>query len=84
MIAAAAMSFISVSVIGNSLRLRRVVLTGYWIRHVAVSEFTYDMGGRVGKKSPLYHRVRKGPDREFARIIEFDRGPARPLFSAAS
>jgi len=51
------------------------VLTGYWIRHVAVSEFTYDMGGRVGKESPLYHQVRKGPDRDFARIIEFDRGP---------
>lgn len=53
------------------------VLTGYWIRHVALSEFTYDMGGRVGKKSPLYHRVRKGPDRDFARIIEFDRGPEK-------
>jgi hypothetical protein len=53
------------------------VLAGYWIRHVAVSEFTYDMGGRVGKESPLYHRVRKGPDRDFARIIEFDRGPKK-------
>ena len=53
------------------------VLTGYWIRHVAVSEFTYDMGGRVGKESPLYHRVLKGPDRDFARIIEFDRGPEK-------
>ncbi len=53
------------------------VLTGYWIRHVAVSEFTYDMGGRVGKESPLYHRVRIGPDLNFARIIEFDRGPEK-------
>ncbi|SDT94176.1 hypothetical protein [Desulfobacula phenolica] len=53
------------------------VLTGYWIRHVAVSEFTYDMGGRVGKESPLYHRVRKGPDRDFASIVEFDRGPEK-------
>ncbi|MEE4356181.1 MAG: hypothetical protein V2I97_06900 [Desulfococcaceae bacterium] len=53
------------------------VLTGYWIRHVAVSEFTYDMGGRVGKESPLYHRVSKGPDRDFAGIIEFDRGPEK-------
>lgn len=53
------------------------VLTGYWIRHVAVSEFTYDMGGRVDKKSPLYHRVRRGPDRDFARIVEFDRGPEK-------
>jgi len=51
------------------------VLTGYWIRHVAVSSFTYDMGGRVGKESPLYHKVSRGPDRDFARIIEFDRGP---------
>jgi hypothetical protein len=53
------------------------VHTGYWIRHVAVSEFTYDMGGRVGKESPLYHRVHKGPDRDFARIVEFDRGPQK-------
>jgi len=53
------------------------VRTGYWIRHVAVSDFTYDMGGRVGKESPLYHRVHKGPDREFSRIIEFDRGPEK-------
>jgi hypothetical protein len=51
------------------------VRTGYWIRHVAVTDFTYDMGGRVGKESPLYHRVKKGPDRDFARIIEFDKGP---------
>jgi hypothetical protein len=53
------------------------VHTGYWIRHVAVSDFTYDMGGRVGQESPLYHRVLKGPDRDFARIIEFDRGPEK-------
>ncbi len=53
------------------------VLTGYWIRHVAVSDFTYDMGGRVGNESPLYHRVHKGPDLDFARIVEFDRGPKK-------
>ncbi|MFZ3045705.1 MAG: hypothetical protein WA151_07305 [Desulfatirhabdiaceae bacterium] len=53
------------------------VRTGYWIRHVAVSDFTYDMGGRVGKQSPLYHRVLTGPDRDFAGIIEFDRGPEK-------
>ncbi len=53
------------------------VLAGYWIRHVAVSQFTYDMGGRVGKESPLYHQVSRGPDRDFARIIEFDRGPEK-------
>jgi hypothetical protein len=53
------------------------VRTGYWLRHVAVADFTYDMGGRVGKESPLYHRVHKGPDRDFARIVEFDRGPQK-------
>ncbi|MBS3810092.1 MAG: hypothetical protein KGY38_08065 [Desulfobacterales bacterium] len=51
------------------------VLTGYWIRHVAVSEFTYDMGGRVGPDSPLYHKVSPGTDKNFAKIIEFDYGP---------
>ena len=53
------------------------VRTGYWIRHAAVADFTYDMGGRVEKESPLYHTVQKGPDRDFARIIEFDRGPRK-------
>ena len=53
------------------------VLTGYWLRHVAVSEFTYDMGGRVEKEGPMFHRVHKGPDRDFARIVEFDRGPGK-------
>lgn len=52
------------------------LLTGYWLRHVGTAEFTYDMGGRVGAESPLYHRVTKGPDRRFARIVEFDRGPS--------
>ena len=51
------------------------VLCGYWLRHKAVSDFTYDMGGRVGPDSPLYHQVRKGVDTDFARIVEFDRGP---------
>jgi hypothetical protein len=51
------------------------VLTGYWIRHEAVVAFTYDMGGRVGPDSPLYHKVMPGIDKAFARIIEFDRGP---------
>jgi hypothetical protein len=53
------------------------VLTGYWLSHVAVADFTYDMGGRVGKEGPLSHRVHKGPDQDFTRIIEFDRGPQR-------
>lgn len=51
------------------------VLAGYWIKHDAVAEFTYDMGGRVGPDSPLYHKVTPGTDRDFARIIEFDYGP---------
>lgn len=52
------------------------VRAGYWLRHVALEEFTYDMGGRVGPESPLHHRVEPGPDRSFALIVEFDRGPA--------
>lgn len=53
------------------------VLIGYWLRHVAQADFTYDMGGRVGPSSPLYHKVKKGVDKDFARIIEFDRGAER-------
>lgn len=48
---------------------------GYWLRHVAARAFTYDMGGRVGPGSPLYHRVSPGPDLLFPAIVEFDRGP---------
>jgi hypothetical protein len=51
------------------------VLTGYWLRHEAKAAFTYDMGGRVGRDSPLYHTVTPGVDKSFPRIIEFDRGP---------
>lgn len=51
------------------------VRIGYWLRHRAVADFTYDMGGKVREGSPLYHRVVKGVDRDFARIVEFDRGP---------
>lgn len=57
---------------------------GYWLRHVAVSAFTYDMGGRVTSQSPLHHKVRPGVDRHFARIVEFDRGPAAAGASAAT
>lgn len=53
------------------------VRTGYWLRHVAVNAFTYDMGGRVGPESPLYHQAEKGPDRRFAFVVEFDKGPKR-------
>lgn len=42
---------------------------------MAVDEFTYDMGGRVGPDSPLYHEVTPGTDRDFAKIMEFDYGP---------
>lgn len=48
---------------------------GFWLRHVAAADFTYDMGGRVGENSPLYHNVEQGVDTAFPRIIEFDRGP---------
>jgi hypothetical protein len=51
------------------------VWSGFWIRHEAVAEFVYDMGGRVGPSSPLYHKVTPGIDKAFARIMEFDRGP---------
>ena len=50
-------------------------MTGYWLRHEALAEFTYDMGGRVSAGSPLHHAVKPGPDRDFPRIIEFDFGP---------
>lgn len=48
---------------------------GYWLRHVALARFIYDMGGRVDTGSPLYHSVQPGVDLGFARIIEFDHGP---------
>lgn len=57
---------------------RGAVLTGFWLRHRALSRFTYDMGGRVGPGSPLYHETTPGPDKKFATIIEFDRGPEAP------
>lgn len=52
-------------------------MDGYWLAHRAEASFTYDMGGRVGPESPLYHQVNPGPDRAFAPIVEFDRGPVR-------
>lgn len=53
------------------------VRTGYWLRHRAVAAFAYDMGGRVGPGSVLYHRVEPGVDLGFPPLVEFDRGPAR-------
>lgn len=52
------------------------VFTGYWLSHNATRSFTYDMGGRVGPDSPLYHEVAPGPDLSFSRIVEFDFGPS--------
>jgi len=54
---------------------RGAVRYGYWLSHVALEGFIYDMGGRVSSDSPLYHAVQPGPDHGFARIIEFDHGP---------
>ena len=51
------------------------VYTGYWLRHQAVTDFTYNMGGRVDKDSPLYHQAEPGAPQRFPRIIEFDAGP---------
>ncbi len=51
------------------------VLAGYWIRHKGKASFTYDMGGRIGPDSPLYHEVHPGIDKQFAKIMEFDAGP---------
>ena len=52
------------------------VLAGYWIRHEGKASFTYDMGDRIGPDSPLYHEVHPGIDKQFAKIMEFDAGPA--------
>lgn len=51
------------------------VFYGYWLAHRAERAFTYDMGGRVGPASVLYHLVEAGDDLAFAHLIEFDKGP---------
>lgn len=51
------------------------VVCGYWLRHVAKEAFTYDMGGRVGPDSVLYHQVQPGVDKDFPLLVEFDQGP---------
>jgi hypothetical protein len=53
------------------------VYTGYWLRHQAATSFTYDMGGRVGPESALFHRAVPGPDHNFPQIVEFDFGPSK-------
>ncbi len=51
------------------------VYTGYWLQHSATQEFTYNMGGRVDKSSPLYHQAKPGEESNFPGIVEFDYGP---------
>lgn len=54
------------------------VYTGYWLRHEALTAFTYDMGGRLEPASILYHKVSPGVDKNIAQAIEFDQGPGNP------
>lgn len=49
--------------------------TGYWLRHQAVNRFIYNMGGRVGQGSPLYHQAEPDAPQRFPHIVEFDAGP---------
>ena len=53
------------------------VRAGFWLRHVGAASFTYNMGGRLDESSVQHHRVEPGVDTEFARILEFDRGPGQ-------
>lgn len=55
---------------------RGAVFTGYWLQHHATQAFTYNMGGRIDKSSPLYHQAKPGEERNFPAIVEFDYGPA--------
>lgn len=48
--------------------------TGYWLHHQAVRSFVYNMGGRVGTDSPLYHQASPDAPQRFPHIIEFDAG----------
>ena len=59
----------------SSYDAQGAVACGYWVRHEAQSAFTYDMGGRVGPSSELFHEVQPGVDRDFPNIVEFDTGP---------
>jgi hypothetical protein len=47
---------------------------GYWLRHQPLHSFTYNMGGRVGEDSPLYHQATPGAPQRFPHIVEFDAG----------
>lgn len=49
--------------------------TGYWLRHQPMRSFTYNMGGRVGEDSPLYHQATPDEPQRFPHIVEFDAGP---------
>jgi hypothetical protein len=48
---------------------------GYWLRHQAVSSFSYNIGGRVGEGSPLYHQIEPDAPQRFPHLVEFDAGP---------
>lgn len=48
--------------------------TGYWLRHQPVRSFLYNMGGRIGADSPLYHQATPDEPQRFPHIIEFDAG----------
>lgn len=53
---------------------RGATYTGYWLRHASVETFTYNMGGRLSKDSPLYHKAKPGNSTNFPAIVEFDQG----------
>ena len=53
--------------------------SGYWLRHQPVSSFTYNMGGRVDKSSPLDHQTDPEAPQRFPHIVEFDSGPKQAL-----
>lgn len=55
------------------VKARRATATGFWLRHIAVRSFTFDMGGDRGY--PFTHRVTPGVDMHFAPKLNFDVGP---------
>ncbi len=55
-------------------RERTAAPVGYWLRHIAVSSFTFD-NGQDGGEYAFTHSVRPGIDLEFAPKLNFDAGP---------
>lgn len=53
--------------------------TGYWFSHQPASSFVYNMGGRIGEGSPLYHQAVPGAPQRFPHIIEFDAGMRKEI-----